>query len=153
MNWLIPRPSTAAPGRSVATFEAFQVDCEAGSIKNAEFCTKKGQGTYWSSCTQRTYTFRYKGKAEVFSDATSSLLDQIQKSRWASLLWMFDGSYNCTAAGRAGGSVLHNNDDGSVDFSCLSRLPMYLPCDRDTSCPTDVQVDGECPFGYYDGPC
>ena len=66
---------------------------------------------------------------------------------------MFDGSYNCTAAGRAGSSVLHIEDDGSMDFSCLSQLPIYLPCDRNMSCPTDVMVDGACPFGYYDGNC
>ena len=41
---------------------------------------------------------------------------------------LFDGAYNCTLEGKAGGGlVIHVNADGTLDVSCLSVLPMYLP--------------------------
>lgn len=72
---------------------------------------------------------------------------------------LFDGAYNCTAQGRAGGSVVNVNagggsgegGTGTLDMSCLSRLPIYLPCK--TACPTSVLVDGKCPFGFTGKGC
>lgn len=58
---------------------------------------------------------------------------------------LFDGAYNCTLAGRAGGSVVSLNPDGSLDMACLSLLPMYV---GKGGCPAGaVWVDGKCPFG------
>lgn len=59
---------------------------------------------------------------------------------------LFDGAYNCTLEGRAGGSAVFVNADGSLDVSCLSSLPIYLS--KGSSCPLGaVQVGGKCPFG------
>ncbi len=60
---------------------------------------------------------------------------------------LFDGAYNCTMAGKAGGSVVNLNADGSLDVACLSALPIYLS--KGSSCPAGaVQVGGKCPFGF-----
>ena len=58
---------------------------------------------------------------------------------------LFDGAYNCTFAGRAGGSVVSLNADSSLNMACLSVLPMYR---GKGACPDGaVWVDGKCPFG------
>ncbi len=58
---------------------------------------------------------------------------------------LFDGAYNCTLAGRAGGSVVSLNADSSLNMACLSVLPMYVNKGR---CPAGaVWVGGKCPFG------
>ena len=60
---------------------------------------------------------------------------------------LFDGAYNCTLEGKAGGSAVNINADGSLDVACLSALPIYLS--KDSACPVDaVQVGGKCPFGF-----
>lgn len=57
---------------------------------------------------------------------------------------LFDGAYNCTLAGRAGGSVVSVEADGALDMACLSVLPMYVK----GACPAGaVLVKGKCPFG------
>lgn len=58
---------------------------------------------------------------------------------------LFDGAYNCTFEGRAGGSVVGVGADGSLDVACLSVLPMYV---GKGGCPDGaVLVGGKCPFG------
>ncbi|KAL8793114.1 MAG: hypothetical protein Q9195_004320 [Heterodermia aff. obscurata] len=114
----------AAPGRLVSNFQTFQIDCDDDSVDDVGFCTKNGQTVYWSFITGRTFALKNKKQSEhrkhISHPVTpSALLKQTAADGWASIPWMFDGSYNCTAAGRAGGSVLHIEDDGSIDLSCL----------------------------------
>ena len=57
---------------------------------------------------------------------------------------LFDGAYNCTYAGQAGGSVASLNADKSLNMACMSALPMYIS----GACPDGaVYVGGKCPFG------
>ena len=139
----------AVPGAPVATVEAFHADCEKDTLNEAaSFCTQNGKTIYWSATTKRTYAFSHKGRGPSDID----LLTRIVTDNWLSLDLLFDGSYNCTAAGRAGGSVLQFDYDGTPDVSCLSQLPIYLSCNPKAECPTKELVDGKCPFGY-DGRC
>ena len=63
----------------------------------------------------------------------------------ANLPALFDGAYNCTYAGQAGGSVVSLNADNSLNMACLSVLPMYIS----GSCPDGaVYVGKKCPFGH-----
>ena len=63
----------------------------------------------------------------------------------ASMPALFDGAYNCTYAGQAGGSVASLNADNSLNMACMSVLPMYI----DGDCPAGaVYVGGKCPFGH-----
>lgn len=96
----------------------------------------------------KIYSLKHKDTSVA---VTRALLYQTLIFRWADLLSMSNGSYHCTAAGRAGGSVLHIEDDGSMNLNCLSQLPIYLPCDRKTPYPTHGRIGGRCPFGYHDG--
>ena len=60
---------------------------------------------------------------------------------------LFDGAYNCTFAGMAGGFAININPEHSLDVACLSTLPIYLS--HGSSCPDGaVWVDGKCPFGF-----
>ena len=139
----------AVPGAPASTVEAFQADCEANTLNEAgSFCTQNGKTIYWSAATKRTYAFSHKGRGPSDSD----LLTRIVSDNWLSLDLLFDGSYNCTASGRAGKSVLQFDFDSTPDVSCLSQLPIYLSCNPKAECPTKELVDGKCPFGY-DGRC
>ena len=90
---------------------------------------------------------------------------------------LFDGAYNCTRDGRAGGRIVevvggmegqgkeggmiegrgevaeterNGNGKGQVmDVACLSQLPMYLRCGA--PCPVGAKpVQGKCPFGNWE---
>jgi len=75
-----------------------------------------------------------------------SLVDYIVSSAFTSLPALFDGAYNCTMEGKAGGSMININPDGTLDTSCLSSVPIYLT--KGDPCPQGaVFVDGKCPFG------
>ena len=84
--------------------------------------------------------------------AATNVLQVIANNKLADFDFLYDGNYNCTAAGKAGGHVLNIGDDGTLDVSCMSQLPIYLSCSPKAECPTTVLVGGKCPFGY-DGSC
>lgn len=75
-----------------------------------------------------------------------TLMGHIENDNFADPQLLFDGNYNCTAEGKAGGFVVNPGPNGTVDVSCVSQLPMYLECG--TPCPPSTQVGGKCPFGY-----
>lgn len=60
---------------------------------------------------------------------------------------LFDGAYNCTAASTSGGDVVNFNADWSLNFACLSVLPMYLA--KGEGCPVS-RMNGKCPFGWIE---
>ena len=110
------------------------------------------------------YDLRNKGRPHIDKFA---LADHIMNDRWGDAQLLFDGSYNCTAAGNAGAAIVNEKPNGGgIDFSCVGQLPMvsrlfeipafgeviltsllqYLP--RNTPCPPSTPVGGICPFGY-----
>ena len=114
---------SATPGQIVATNP-----CPNG--------TPSCDTLYWSPVTQRQYTFSDSGMA--------GLISNVQGRLDVDLPTLFDGAYNCTFAGQAGGSVVSLQADNSLNVACLSVLPMYIQGD----CPEGAtQVDGKCPFG------
>ena len=90
--------------------------------------------SYWSPVTGRQYTF-----------TGSDTLSLINEWSDVDLPTLFDGAYNCTFAGQAGGSVVSLAADNTLNMACLSALPMYV---RDTCPDGAVYVDGKCPFGF-----
>lgn len=132
----------------IMTQEQFQ------NIKNPEpSCTIHGCTTidvigkiWWSSVTGRAYSLEHNGDSTV---NPKDLKSQLETQRWADMFHLLDGSYNCTADGRAGSAdMLRVNYDGTLDVSCISRLPIYIPCG--TPCPEGAKLgsDGSCPFGF-----
>ncbi|KAL8709838.1 MAG: hypothetical protein Q9220_005454 [cf. Caloplaca sp. 1 TL-2023] len=107
--------------------------------------TESNQVFYLSPSTHRQYELRSKGGSPKV--AIQDQLSSIQDGNWADLELLFDGSYNCTGAGKAGGSIVSWGAGGTIDVSCLSQLPMYLDCK--VPCPTSVLVGGICPFGNW----
>lgn len=74
------------------------------------------------------------------------LVEGVNEKGFADAELLFDGNYNCTAGGRAGGAIVEAVEGREVDVACLSQLPMYLECGR--PCPKGaVLVGGLCPFG------
>ncbi|KAF6226859.1 hypothetical protein HO133_008300 [Letharia lupina] len=113
---------------------------------------------YWSQVTQMQYEINepdhwvlFSGRLpvieEVGYEATAyGLLEYIETSN-VDMSVLFDGAYDCTLEGKAGGSAVNIDADGSLDVACLSSLPIYLS--KGSSCPAGaVQVGGKCPFGF-----
>ena len=93
--------------------------------------------SYWSPVTGRQYSFT--------GSSTYALLIEALATTEVDLPVLFDGAYNCTFAGQAGGSVVSLKADGSLNMACLSVLPIYV---GKAGCPDGaVWVDGKCPFG------
>lgn len=123
----------AVPGRLV---DNIADAATAGENKNGVY--------YRSPSTRRQYELRSKGQTQM---PLRTLLDNVLYHGWADPQLLFDGNYNCTAAGWAGAGIVNRvGEVGGGDVSCLSQLPMYL--EKGTPCPTDVLVGGRCPFGY-----
>ncbi|KAI4285305.1 MAG: hypothetical protein L6R35_004685 [Caloplaca aegaea] len=102
-----------------------------------------GSVSFRSPSTRRQYELRAKGNTKM---EPRTLLDRVVGGL-ADPQLLFDGNYNCTWAGWAGGSIVNRvGVVGGGDVACLSQLPMYL--EKGTPCPTDVRVGGKCPFGY-----
>lgn len=88
---------------------------------DATAASNKRQYYYWSPSTHRQYELRYKGNPPM---DISTLVTHVQNDHWADEQLLFDGGYNCTAEGKAGGMVVSQLPDGAVDVSCVSQLPM-----------------------------
>ena len=77
--------------------------------------------------------------------------ENIVNNDWSDLGLIFDGGYNCTVAaqnGTAGKQLIKYGDDGSLDLSCLSQLPILMGCD---GCPVAPTNGGTCQFLKWDG--
>ena len=115
------------------------ISATPGSIVTANPCTSGPVCTssYWSPVTGRQYSFT--------GSNTYSLLNQALTTMEVDLPALFDGAYNCTFAGQAGGSVVRLKADNSLNMACLSVLPMYV---GRGGCPNGAAwVDNKCPFG------
>ena len=113
-----------------------------------------GTAFYWSQAYQTQYTINEPRKwasssagQQLGSEVDAyGLLEYIETTD-AYMPVLFDGAYNCTFAGMAGGFAININPDHSLDVACLSTLPIYLS--HGSSCPDGaVWVDGKCPFGF-----
>ena len=108
---------------------------------------------YWSQAYQTTY--QINEPRDWASDLASNQLDEVSAYGFFKYIEttdvympvLFDGAYNCTLEGKAGGSAVNLKADNSLDVACLSAFPIYLL--KGSSCPTGaVQVGGKCPFGF-----
>jgi len=167
---------------NVASHVDFAASCGAAPPAvfgtNTTVCqTASGEATFWSPITHRVYALRYQGLRDNQKLSPIDMLKSVQNNTAAASVstalgssttvdstvvdmpTLFDGAWNCTAEGKAGGGVVNINagggsggdGTGTLDMSCLSRLPIYLPCK--TACPTSVLVAGKCPFGFTGKGC
>ncbi|KAL9601659.1 MAG: hypothetical protein Q9219_002379 [cf. Caloplaca sp. 3 TL-2023] len=134
----------ATPGGIVADQAAFEKANQCSTASNSGCITRNGRVFYRSPSTHRQYELRAKAGSPVVK--LSELMEQIGNQGWAEPQLLFDGNYNCTAAGKAGGTIVNPGRNDTVDVGCVSQLPMYLECG--TVCPTEVLVGGKCPFGF-----
>lgn len=93
--------------------------------------------------TGRQYRFVQQGGGPI---GANQVLDQLTSKGWANLPLLFDGAYNCTANGELNNpQLVHVNYDGTLDISCISQIPMRIPCGA--PCP-QAAADGSCPFPF-----
>ena len=135
---------------SKATFQQGRTCTTLGDVCK----DSNGNTYYWSQAYQTTY--QINEPRDWASDLASKQLDEV--SAYGLLKYietttdtympvLFDGAYNCTFEGKAGGPAMNLKADNSLDIACLSSLPIYLA--KHSSCPAGaVQVGGKCPFGF-----
>lgn len=126
-------------------FDSFEDACSSanGGHADGDYICGFDDGTaqYWSPDTGRIYDLNYGRQGVTEPPQQRELLHEIVDKEWAPLNILFDGSYNCTKAGKSGSSDINFNWDGSLDISCISQLPMKIGC-RDYC----ELVNGTCPF-------
>lgn len=132
------------PGKVVERTQ-FETDYCTLADNSSTCATEDGKFFYWSPATHRPYELRSKGKPVVGFEQLLGHFDE-NGGGWADMQLLFDGAWNCTGSGWAGGKVVNEQKNGMVDASCLSQLPVYYECG--TACAVDVRAGGNCPFGF-----
>lgn len=110
--------------------------------ENGVCTTDQGTAWYLSPDTGRLFGLSNYGYKSV---TPYQLTQDVVNNKWAPLNVLFDGSFNCTASGKAGSADVQFNFDGTLDIACISQLPIYRPCDG-SPCPSPL-INGTCPFG------
>lgn len=77
-----------------------------------------GDFIWYSDTTMRTFTLTNRNNL----NGTVDLLTAIVQNKWTTLPLLFDGAYNCSAAGHFGGAPIQIEADGTIDLSCMSQL-------------------------------
>lgn len=96
------------------------VSATAGPMMASSGCgTDLCTGFYWSPVTGRQYY--YTGGKTIYD-----FLQQMSDNLRLNLPLLFDGAYNCTAAGTVGGPIVSINSDSTLNVACLSALPITL---------------------------
>ena len=105
-----------------------------------DICVGEYGGVFYSQDTMRAFSLTTTGN----TDTTGlQLMNDIVKNGWSSLPFLFDGAYNCTAAGKFGTTPYSFGPNGIIDLSCMSQLQFCIACGA--PCPVDL-IDGACPF-------
>ena len=96
---------------------------------------------WWSPATTLQYQLLNTDVAATSVD----MLSQMTDNGWANLQLLFDGAFNCISSGRAKATDLVDIDaaSGSLDVSCISKLPIYMTCGA--KC-IKKAADGSCLF-------
>ena len=138
---------SATPAMTPVSKAAFQAGRTCTPL--GDVCKdSSGVTYYWSQAFQTQYEIYMPMNLVLmgYKDNVYGMLAQIETSD-VYMPVLFDGAYNCTLEGKAGGSAVNLNADGSLDVACLSSLPIYLS--KGSACPGGaVQVGGKCPFGF-----
>lgn len=132
----------------VSSYE-YGTGCEFGP-KNYDVCKNATTGTafWYSNNTGIAYHLRSKSDASLSS---SQLMLDIVENDWSTLPALFDGTFNCTAAGHANLSEpFQVQINGTIDLSCVSQLNICLS--YNTWCVVPY-VNGSCPFPTCDRHC
>ena len=105
-----------------------------------DICVGEYGGIFYSQDTMRAFSLTTTGNTDT---TPLQLMNDIIKNEWSSLPFLFDGAYNCTAAGKFGTTPYSFGPDGIVDLSCMSQLQFCIACG--SPCPVDL-INGTCPF-------
>lgn len=135
--------------REEVSSHEYGTGCEFGP-DNYDVCTNPTIGTalWYSNNTGIAYHVTSKSDASLSS---GQLMLDIVGNDWSTLPALFDGAFNCTAAGHANLSEpFRVQIDGTIDLSCVSQLNICLSCD--TWCVVPY-VNGTCPFPTCDKHC
>ncbi len=105
-----------------------------------DICVGKYGGVFYSPDTMRAFQLSTTGNTDT---APSQLMNDIIQNEWSTLLFLFDGAYNCTAMGKFGSTPFSIGSDGIIDLSCMSQLQFCIACG--SPCPVGL-INGSCPF-------
>ena len=106
---------------------------------------------WFSSVTNRSFALVRKDfedppwPFDVLNDAISR--------NWTSPELLFDGSFNCTWQGRAGNPTLSVENNGQVDFSCISQLSQRKNCNQPCPAGSWMLNGNQCAFSNIVDTC
>ena len=140
---------TVYPLRWMTHDDIPQFACTFGP-ENYDICADSNvpnTAIYYSNYTQNAYRLNSKGTALT---ARQLMLD-IVDNQWSTLGALFDGAFNCTAAGNAPSTnpfqIFLN---GTLDLSCVSQLKLCIACGEACVVPF---VNGTCPMPTCQSDC
>ena len=105
-----------------------------------------GWSEWTSQATSRSY---YANQAGHKNKPTSAVLtNALATNGWTTPALVFDGGYNCSQNGGAGGgkALVTVSDGGTLDFSCLSQLSVKSGCKNAATWQTEGKKSGCCDF-------
>ena len=103
-------------------YYAVPMDVVSEEVAATTAAKNKNAVYHWSPLTHRLYELRDKGSPVI--DTSTLYEEYLVGENWADVQLLFDGSYNCTAAGNAGGAIVHILPNNATDVSCVGQLPM-----------------------------
>lgn len=114
----------AGPLGSERAVEAWGEVCGNRATSTETRVCDRGEGGvfYLSPETGRVYRFRYQGNGSKTTVGEAQLLGLMRDGGWADLPGLFDGGWNCTVQGLAGGDVVHAVVSFGVFVSCVLFL-------------------------------
>ena len=105
-----------------------------------DICVGEYGGVFYSASSMRAFSLSTTDDTDI---TPLRLMNDIVDNGWSTLPLLFDGAYDCAAAGNSGTTPFAFRPDGGVDLSCMSQLRMCIACG--SPCPVDF-IDGACPF-------
>jgi hypothetical protein len=86
-----------------------------------DICVGKYGGVFYRQSTMRAFSLSTMGNGGTTS---LHLMSDIVTNEWSTLPALFDGGYNCTAAGKSRITPFSFQNNGSIDLSCMSQLQL-----------------------------
>ena len=100
---------------------------------------------FYSNISGNGYMLSGGDSSNEATKTPTELLNHIVENDWSTLSALFDGAFNCTAAGNAASDQpFHIRFDGSLDLSCVSQLRI---------CSSSMAYQGACMVPFINDTC
>lgn len=92
---------------------------QSSVVGSNDICVGKYGGVFYRQAPMRAFSLSTMGNGGTTS---LQLMSDTVTNGCSTLPALFDGGYNCTAAGKSGTTPFSFQNNGSIDLSCMSQL-------------------------------